>query len=77
MKRHMNFSLHFPGGATRPTDAVAATTIQGDISPDPIICFIMMHLIMYANIDYYNLRIRSLEGRLSGHRGAGKKAAGR
>lgn len=65
MKSHIHFSLHFPGSATRPIDAVAATTIQGDISPDPIICIIMMDLIMDANVDYYNRRICALERLLS------------
>lgn len=77
MKNRMQFSIHFPGAATGPTDAVAATTIEGDISPDPIICCIMMHLILYSNIEYYDLRISALERLFSGHRRAGKKAAGR
>jgi hypothetical protein len=73
----MKFSLHFPGAAVLATDAVKATTIQGDISPDPSIYIIMSDLIMDGNVDYYDLRIRALERRLKGHRGAGKKAAGR
>jgi len=73
---HIHFSLHFPGSATRPTDAVAATTIQGDISPDPIICSIMLDLIMDSNVDYYGQRIRALERLVAERRRARKKAAG-
>ena len=76
MKSHVHFSLHFPGSATRPTDAVAATTIQGEISPDPVICFIMLDLIMDANADYYGQRIRALERLVAERRRARKMAAG-
>ncbi|RYG27473.1 hypothetical protein EON81_30095 [bacterium] len=72
----MRFSLHFPGSATRPTDPVAATTIQGDISPDPMICFVMLDLIVDANVDYYGQRIRALERLVAERRRAKKKAAG-
>ena len=77
MKSHMKFSLHFPGAAVLATEAVKATTIQGDISPEPGICIIMMNLIMDANVDYYDLRIRALERLLTVHCRSGKKAVGR